>query len=73
MSLNLVKQAQDINNEANLDRFNTAQEISQEIISGRSSSRRHTIDPRMLMATDHQSTDNPRSTLGNFNINFVAG
>lgn len=28
-----------------MERFSSAQEISQEIISGRASSKRHTIDP----------------------------
>ena len=73
MSLNLVKQARDINNEANLERFNIAQEISQEIISGRTSSRRHTVDPRMLTESHHQSMDIQRSTLSYLNVNLDAG
>jgi hypothetical protein len=48
MSLHMVKQAKELNSETNLERFYTAQEISQEIISGRVNSNRHTVDPRMM-------------------------
>jgi len=47
-SLHMVQQAYQVNNEANLERFYCAQEISQEIISGQSTSKRYTIDPSMM-------------------------
>lgn len=73
MSLHLVKQASEINNEANLERFHTAQEISNEIISGKQSSRRNTVDPAMLSNTDNASSENEKNSFKYLNINLESG